>query len=108
MRTRRFFIAGLGRDGRIERMHVVTDPDGNSVTGAFTAKIYRQNVGETVTLDKTTTGYSTIVGGIIKLFPDSFGHSLDIELSKAAVESASFRVHYLGWEGMPGAQDIES
>jgi hypothetical protein len=97
IRTRRYYLAELGYDGRVESFYIITDASGTSTTGGFTAVLNRQNGGELVTLVDTVTG-DTVTGGIIQLFIDNAGETFDIKISKAVAQSAPIRLHYIGFE----------
>jgi hypothetical protein len=100
VRTRRYYLAQLGYDGRVEQFFMIADASGNATTGAFTAVLNRQNSGEAVTLVDTTTG-DTVTGGIIELFLDNAGETFDIKISKSAAQLASLRLHYIGFQATP-------
>lgn len=100
IRTRRYYLAELGYDGRVEQFFVIADASGDATTGGFTADLYRQNAGELATLVDTVTG-DTVYGGIIPLFPDNSGETFDMKISKSAAQSASLRLHYIGFEAIP-------
>jgi hypothetical protein len=106
VRSRRFYAAGVGHEGRVERLMLITDAAGNTTTGAYSAAIYRQNQGEALTLAHSVTG-DTVNGGISELWPDDTVETFEVELTKTVAQTAAFRLHYLVFrDARDSGQDI--
>lgn len=112
IRTRRFFASMPGQEGRIERMFLIADAAGTSTTGAFTAKLYRQNQLEALTLahtmpeDGSHTSPDTVYGGLIELWPDDSVETFEMEFSKSTVQTAAFGMNYIFFHDSRSADDI--
>lgn len=96
--TRSYYLAELGYEGIIQRFFMVTDASGNSTTGGFTGTLYRQNQGEAMTSIDVLTAATTVVGGVIELFPENVGEVFNFKISKSSAQSAALRLHYIGFE----------
>ena len=106
VRTRRFFASGVGREGRIERFFLCADAAGDATTGAFTAKLYRQNQRELLTLAHTMTDASTVYGGLIELWPDDSVETFEMLFEKGPAQTAQFRLHYIHFQDERSAPDV--
>jgi hypothetical protein len=112
IRTRRFFASMPGQEGRIERLFLIADAAGNSTTGAFTAKLYRQNQLEALTLahtmpeDGSHTSPDTVYGGLIELWPDDSVETFEMEFSKSTAQTAAFGMNYIFFHDSRSADDI--
>jgi len=105
IRSRRFFASRPGDQGRIERLFLIADAAGDVTTGGFTAKIYRQNQDEALTLAHTipdgvidTVGQSTRFGGLIEVWNDDTVETFELDLTKSVAQTAALRLHYLLFE----------
>lgn len=107
IRTRRFFAAAPGMEGRIERIFVIADAAGDATTGAFSALSYRQNQAEALTLANTTPG-STLVGGLIEIWNDVSVETFEIEFTKTTAQTAAFGLHYLFFRDSRSADDVNN
>lgn len=105
IRTRSYYLAELGYEGVIERFFLVADASGNAATGGFTGTLYRQNQGEAMTSIDVLTAANTAIGGVIELFPENVGEVFNFTISKSAAQSASLRLHYIGFQSIPLTED---
>ena len=105
VRTRRFFAAQPGMEGRIERIFLIADAAGDGTTGAFSALSYRQNQAEALTLANTTAG-STVTGGLLEIWNDVSVETFEIEFSKTVAQTAAFRLHYVFFKDSRSADDV--
>lgn len=94
IRSRRFYAAGPGREGRIERLFLVADAAGDATTGAFSAAIYYQNQRTALTLAHTPVG-DTVFGGLIELMPDDTLETFEVVFTKSISQTAAFRMQYI-------------
>lgn len=105
--SRRFFAAGIGREGRIQQFFLIVDAAGDPTTGGFTAKMYRQNQGEALTLANTSpAGQNTVNGGLVEIWPDSTVETFEVELTKSTAQTAAFRLHYLFFKNEQESPEI--
>jgi len=104
IRTRRFFCADLGWEGRVERVFLIAGVVGTSTTGAFTVAFIGQDHSDPGSTRGSDTG-STDTNGLIKLHLDHEAELFDLTVSKSAAQSAAFRLHYFGFEVTPMSQD---
>lgn len=110
--TRRFLAAGVGKEGRVERFFLCADAAGDATTGAFTAKLSRQNQREALTLAHTmpengsAISPDTVYGGFIELWPDDSVETFEMQFTKSTSQTAAFRLHYLFFRDTREADDI--
>lgn len=106
VRTRRFFASQPGKEGRIERLFLITDAAGDATTGMFSAQFYRQNQAEALTANGSAVPGSTLTGGLLELWGDVSVETFEVEFTKTTAQTAAFRMHYLFFSDARSADDI--
>jgi hypothetical protein len=98
IRTRLIYPSDVGNESRIERLWLRLGGNGNDTTGVFTVNVYRQNIGETLTLASTTPGTTSTVlitgDRLVVLHADNLAESFQVEITKASLD-AGFNLAYL-------------
>lgn len=104
IRSRQIYAADVGRQSRIERAWLRVDGAGDATTGVCNLAVYRQNIGEDITLAETktfTTDASTQTGPrLVVVHTDNFGESFQLQVSKALDQH--LRLHYVSLLGEGG------
>jgi len=97
--TRRF-ASTPGHTMRTERVFILTDADGTSTTGGFTALIFVQNEAQALTQVQSEVNKETSVGGLITLWLDNEAETFEVRLSKSesSGQTSELAIHYLGLE----------
>jgi len=89
IRTRLIYPSDVGGEARLERLWLRIGGYGDDTTGAITVNVYRQNIGESVTLASTTaatTSTVTISGDrLIAVHADNIGEAFQLEVTKASL-----------------------
>ena len=103
IRTRRIFPGGLGKVGRLERVVILVDKDGDATTGGFSANVFRQTQSDSTPATEQTgsaeTDRSTFTNEILDLQNlDVNCEGFEVKLSKTAAQSADFRLHMLAFD----------